>query len=314
MNCLKWIWEWSKRNLSNMFSILGILLTIYFGVYYVPGYLQEMREEKVNTINEGLIENIQELLYNNQRLTVEEIDSLIKAKEIKYTISYPYTKDELLIQISGRFLENKFIPLEQRKSLIEKIENLRKEIKEPQPKPEEKSSTVVSSILEKLISILSLGLALLGLISTAQKAKRDRHEQIKEDLEERETELQNSIMNAFSFELTVREALNGKSFVHHSHGHDTGYDFTVNENNREYVIQCKYYQKAINVTEIRGLINILTNLNAALILVTNAQLTNTARNFIKEYTNSNSRQLFVVQGTNREEISRQLNSIFESNS
>ncbi|WP_438349262.1 restriction endonuclease [Paenibacillus sp. FA6] len=311
MNAFRWIWEWSKRNLSNIFSIIGILLTIYFGVYFVPGYLQEMRAEKINTINEGLIENLQELIYNNQSLSIEEIESLIKAKEIKYSITYPYTKDELLIQISGRFLENKFIPLDQRKGLIERIQNLRKGINEPQLKPKEESNSLMK-FLESLLTIITFGVAILGFNSTLQKAKRDRQEQIEVDLEERETEIQHSIMSAFTFEITVKEALNGKNYTHHSYGRDMGYDFIVNENNKEFAIQCKYYRRAINISEIRVLIHSINRLNNDLILVTNTQLTNSAHRYFEEYNSKSTNKLYFVQGVSKEDIKNQLNSIFQN--
>ncbi|HBN6848825.1 TPA: restriction endonuclease, partial [Vibrio cholerae] len=31
-------WGWLKSNLSHLFSLLGIILTIYFSIWYVPQY------------------------------------------------------------------------------------------------------------------------------------------------------------------------------------------------------------------------------------------------------------------------------------
>ncbi|MRX73642.1 hypothetical protein GJU40_15980 [Bacillus lacus] len=308
---MKWLWQWSKRNFSNIFSVIGILITIYLGVYYVPGYLQDMRDERVNTINESLIENIQELLYYGQNVSIEEIDSLIKAKEIEYNISYPFTKDQLLIQVSGRFMDNKFIPLKQRTELVGKVQVLRKNIKEPPVKPKEKS--VKNFIISLFTAIASIGFALVGGYSTIQKAKREREVQVNEDIEKREKEIQNNIMSSFSYEMIVKEALEGKNYVHHSLASDNGYDFKVQENNKEYALVCKYYYRPITVAEIRDLVNLSNNNKIDLIVVTNTKLTQSAKHFIEEYNNKNSNSIFVVQGDTKETIKSKLNEFFRDN-
>jgi hypothetical protein len=311
VNLLNWLWQWSKRNLSNIFSVFGILITIYLGVFYVPGYLQEMREEKVNTINESLIENIQELLFYKQNVSIEEIDSLIKAKEIHYNISYPFTKDQLLIQVSGRFLDNKFIPLEHRKELVEMTQVLRKNIKEPQVKPKEESDFNI--IIRLLAAIGSIGVALLGISSTILKAKRDREVQATDDIEKREKEIQNNIMSSFSYEMIVKEVLEGKNFSHHNFGPDIGYDFRLQESNKEYALVCKYNLRPISVAEIRNLVNLANNKKMDLILVTNTKLTQSAKHFIEEYNNKNSNSVFVVQGDTKEAIKNKLNEVIRNN-
>ncbi|NQX46948.1 restriction endonuclease [Paenibacillus tritici] len=309
---LKTFLEWSKKNLSNIFSIVGIALTIYFGAFYVPGYLAEMRAEKVNAINEAIIQDIQELIYNRENITATEIDTLIKAKEIKYNISYPFTTNELLIQISGRFIENKFIPLEQRKELFDKVDALRKTIKEPQPIKKEEANSLVMKVLSTIISILSIIIAALGLNSTFFKAKKDRENQIEQDIEKREEEIQSSIMNAFAFELVVKNALNGYDFEYNIWGSDQGIDFKLNVGGVEYVIVCKYYKRAISIVDVRKILETANLTQLKTILVTNNSLTKSANQHIEEYNSKNIIKLYVIQGETEKDIKKQIAAIVDN--
>lgn len=303
---MKGLWKWLKRNLSNVFSVVGIALTIYFGVFYAPGYLQDMREEKINTINEGLIDNIQELTYNKQNFSIKEVEALIKAKEIKYNISYPYTMDELLIQVSERFLDNKFIPIEQRKELIEMVQEKRSHIKDLPITNKEESKF---SIFTMIVAILSVIVSIIGLYSTIQKADRDRENQINEDIEKKEVEIQNSVMSAFSFEIIVKEALEGREFTHNNLSLNIGYDFKVQEGSKEYAVECKYYKAPISAGDLKRLVNMIHSINMDLILVTNTSLTNSALKFIEEYNGRENKSIFVVQGTTKEDIRKQIDKI-----
>jgi hypothetical protein len=61
------------KNVANIFTIIGVLLTIYFSVFYVPGYIREYQNEKIKNINKNLIETLQEIIYNNENLTIHDI-------------------------------------------------------------------------------------------------------------------------------------------------------------------------------------------------------------------------------------------------
>ena len=91
---------------------------------YIPGYISEARNEKINNVNSSLIENLQELIQGNQNVDIDGIEKESKGKEIKYDIKYHYTVKDLLIQTREDFLSNKFIPLKERVKLVEKIDSL----------------------------------------------------------------------------------------------------------------------------------------------------------------------------------------------
>ncbi|WP_206602044.1 hypothetical protein, partial [Pseudomonas aeruginosa] len=63
------------------------------------------------------MDDVQELLFDEKVIAIEDIDSFIRGKELKRGISYPYTSDELLLQVQERFMGNKFIPMEKRQAI-----------------------------------------------------------------------------------------------------------------------------------------------------------------------------------------------------
>src|SRR5690606_29908590 len=126
---MKEIWNWVVKNFSNLFTIIGIALTIYFSIFYVPDYIRDNENEKIKNINQDLIESIQEIIYNKHKINQNQIKALIRGKEIKHRVKYPYSPDELLIQTQEIFMANKFIPLNERITVVSRIDSLRATLK-----------------------------------------------------------------------------------------------------------------------------------------------------------------------------------------
>ncbi|HGH8139668.1 TPA: restriction endonuclease, partial [Vibrio cholerae] len=53
-------WGWLKSNLSHLFSLLGIILTIYFSIWYVPQYSEELKFKRIESVHNELVSTIQE--------------------------------------------------------------------------------------------------------------------------------------------------------------------------------------------------------------------------------------------------------------
>jgi hypothetical protein len=113
------------NHFSILFAIFGIVITLYGSLVLIPKYLKDERNAQAEKINEELILSLQELIYNRQRVDVNTIKTLIKGKEIKENISYPYDIDELLIQAQENFYSNRYIPSKTRQRMITEIDTLR---------------------------------------------------------------------------------------------------------------------------------------------------------------------------------------------
>ena len=186
MNKLLEMYESLRDNLSNIFSIVGIVLTVYFAVFYVPNYVERVEERKIQSAHESLIESIQELIYNNHKIDANDLETLIRGKELSRQIKYPYSSDELLIQVQNQFLENQFIPLDQRKNLIDKIDEVRESLPPVEPVAEdEKESLFNFKILVSILSVLvGVGLSAIWAIRVGVRSKAIEEIKIESKIEE----------------------------------------------------------------------------------------------------------------------------------
>jgi len=85
----------------------------------VGNYLAHIR------LHRELIIDVQEHVYNNKILDCQDISTLIKGKELKNNITYPYSVKDLLIQCQENFFDTKYLQIDNRKILFEKIDSLR---------------------------------------------------------------------------------------------------------------------------------------------------------------------------------------------
>jgi len=187
--------------------ILGSIIIVY-----VPGYIKENENEKTRNINLDLIETIQVIVYNKHELNERKINTLIEGKEIKYRIDYPYTIEELLIQTEEAFMSNKFIPLEQRISIVNRLDSIKLNIKpstqiETTKKPD-KSTSNISNFLGVLISIiLGIIITFLGIWSFLIKLRKEKKQTIDNEIEEEKEVLQEHIMNSLNFHRIIGDIL-----------------------------------------------------------------------------------------------------------
>ncbi|WP_139800536.1 hypothetical protein, partial [Kluyvera intermedia] len=149
---MKSILNWVMKNGWNIFSFIGVIGTFYFSLIYVPGYVKDITAAKVNITHESLVDDVQELLFYNKKLTIDDVNSFIKAKELEQGTPYPYSADELLLQIQDRFMGNKFIPLEKRELLMDTVKSIRSTYSKP--KVAEKKSINEDSLVSMFVSAI----------------------------------------------------------------------------------------------------------------------------------------------------------------
>lgn len=279
---MKRFWNWLVKNFSNLFTILGIVLTVYFSIFYVPNYIREYENEKINNINSDLIESIQEIVYNQYHIDQRQIEALIKGKEIKYKIEYPYTSNELLIQTQEAFMSNKFIPLRERVSVVNTIDSLLSTIKENVPDDQRiKSSYTFLKDYNKYEGIVVIFSILIGIITASIgslsffiKIKKERKQNIKQQVEQEKDEIENRIINAIHFEKSVRNILkkNKILFTLNEDIKDLGFDFKVQINNLKRVyISVKYISdyRPFSTSEIDKILFPHTEVNIPRIIILN---------------------------------------------
>lgn len=275
---MKEFWKWLVKNFSNLFTVLGILLTLYFSVFYVPGYIKENEMQRNRSINLDLVETIQEIVYNNHKLTEQKINSLIQGKELRYNTEYQYAIEDLLILTEEAFMSNKFIPLDQRIQIVDRLDSIKSAIT-PILKPVESKAITKSFIDSKeyvsiLISIIGGILAtFLGSFSFLSKLRKEKKQSIDIEVEKEKDGIQEQIIKAVNFENMIADIL-AKNNINYEKvgGKDTGFDFAVHlDKEKRLFISTKYMSsgRSINISAINRLTYPFKNLNAYGIIVLN---------------------------------------------
>ncbi|HAS6387131.1 restriction endonuclease [Vibrio vulnificus] len=278
-------WGWLKSNLSHLFSLLGIILTIYFSIWYVPQYSEELKFKRIEGVHNELVSTIQELVYNNHEVNEHNIETLISGKEVKNNIVYPFTKQELLIQVQDAFLSNRFIPLDVRKSLVDKVDEIRNSIKQS-VEPVEPAKSKASSLLSIAAGIFGSLAAALGFSSLTFVAKRQRKEEIELEINDAKEKYQQVIKRTIAFESKVHKVLMtyfGRKNIEQETERDIGIDFIVKNNGvaKLGVAIKDYRNQRVNSNQIRMLHSVSASLNLPILLVTNSPLTEDAKQLVE---------------------------------
>jgi len=243
------------RTVANIFTIVGVLLTIYFSVFFVPGYIRDYENEKIKNVNKNLIETLQEIVYNNEELSIHDIKTFIKGKEIKNKIEYPYTIDELLIQTQDAFVDNTFIPLKNRKKIINQIDSLRYNLElnsidtiETQNQESStrmlKSKFLSSDWLSYIIMIVGVLISTLGVYSLVLRTRKERKEVINEEIADSKENIVDKIRFSLKYIELIENILQELNVnFERLTPDDSGADFFIRlENQKRLFIDVKYSQ------------------------------------------------------------------------
>lgn len=305
--------SWIKDNLSHMFSLVGIVLTIYFSIFYVPQYSEDIRLKRIEGINGELISTIQELVYNKHKIDLHDIETLIKGKELRDNIEYPYTVDQLLVQVQETFLANKFIPLESRKELVEAIDSVRETVQPALSTDEPKEEKIKLSWLSLVAAMLGVTVSILGSFSLFSSAKKQREEEVEERVVAQKEIFQHRIKRAFALEEFVGkklESMYGSGNVERESQTDIGVDYLVKKDGKpKFAVEVKFTDTdLIPLRTINQIGAIAKNLGYPVVLVTNAALTKNAKyRFEKLNTELEKSNIYVVSVDEIEKIEEVIN-------
>ncbi|WP_231757859.1 hypothetical protein [Microbulbifer elongatus] len=308
-----------KDNLSNVFSMVGIGLTVYFAVFYVPNYVEEIEIKKIESTHEALIESIQELVYNNHEIDSGDIRTLIRGKELSGNMKYPFTSEELLIQVQERFLENKFIPLEQRKALIEKLDSVRLSLPKPtleEPVDEEKSLSRYADFLSWVSAILGSIAAYFGLTSLWSRNLKLEEFKIEETIENRQESLKRRVHTSMIMERKIYETL--KSALGPNHVEycppSTPADFIIKmEGGRDTAVEVKYTEtEVMPLRVINKLIHVAIEMKMPVVLISNANVTSSAHKKLLEFNSQHEdTPIKYINIDESKDIERDLKALFK---
>lgn len=239
---MKTFWDWIIQNLSHIFSVIGILLSLYFGVWYVPDWLAENQREKIINAQKNLEQSIKELVFADTICSYNEINILIKAKELEISENYPLKPNDVLIKVQESFMQDRFLPLLKRKQLMAEIENIKKQIPVTNIKSKIKESNK-ASILGLVSIVLTILSVIIGIISYYLRyiKEKEKDEEIANQINQSES-LSIQIDSALSYEnkiINVIKNFPGVKLIENQKI-DYGFDATFEFQDKTYYVECKY--------------------------------------------------------------------------
>lgn len=312
---MKSVFKWIIRNLWNLFGVIGVAGTFYFSLLHVPDYVKEIATGKVNVIHESLMNDIQEILFYEKELSIEDISSFIEGKELKQGIKYPYNPDELLVQIQERFMGNKFISLEKREALLHKIKSIR-ETYTPAQEHQKKPFDWID-LMSWFASGLGVLIAILGATSIVKKVKLDKETEV--DIVPGDISIHDPngyfVEQAHEYEKMVGEILKELGVLKsvEGKGPDMVADFITSKGNNEYIVKVKRYKTLVGLGTARNFLYRVNKTGTNGILVVSSGATHRTKKLIEEHNEmSDSHKVHLVVGESKSAVKKALNEIFET--
>lgn len=309
MTTMRIITNWITRNLSNIFGLVGIALTIYFGSVYVPTWNKENLNEKLNSAQQQSIQSIKELVYSDSTVTIDEIKSMIFAKELDKKVAIPYSFYEILTLTQNSFMEDKFLPLSKRKELIKEIEQLKTILLPEQAQEEVKRAKTQNGSIDWMTIfsiIISLVAGLAGLVSFYFKVRLDKEKQ-----EEIANEVEHSTTDVSFRDFAIRTEKDFIEAIRDIVGpvvtissRDEGYDLQFDKGDKKYFVEFKLLTRSkVGLGSFKQFLNSIKDQTGEAWFVYNTDLTPLVEREAKEFSDNNKQvNLRLMKVSNRKEL------------
>lgn len=317
MRVVKTIWDWLVRNLGNVFSILGFFLTIYFGVYYVPSYLRESQNERLKNAQSEIQQSVKELVFSDSTFSIAELTSLVHAKEITLNEKFPLSLSDILTKAEESFMEDRYLPLIKRRSLIQKIELLKQQLPKETSTATDKQKAENKGILwTEWLSIIGSILAVIaGLISFFIKyqSDKDKEEEIKNEIQDIITP-KDAKKYAYEFEKEISDVLQKRNDIKlHNEGKDSGIDFEFDYKDKKYFVEAKFLTRSkVGLNTFHQLAYFLQDKTGEAWLIYNTDLTPLVAREIENFNQNNKNiTLRTIRATSAKDFADKLNELLK---
>ncbi|MFN0293457.1 restriction endonuclease [Pedobacter helvus] len=311
---MKALWNIFVKNLSNIMSLIGILLSVYFGVYYVPVWLEDAEKQKFYNAQASLEQSIKELIFSDSTCNYAEIQSLVKSKEIILNKNYPLSTEQIMIKVEASFMDDKFLPLVKRRQLIAESQLIRKTIPPNINKVEKKKSSLpLLGWVSIIFTITSTFAAIYGYYLRYLKEK-ETQEEINNQVSQVEAEFTVS-RNGFAFESEIVRALQnypGIEMVRQNEHMDWGFDIEFIYQGRTIYVEVKYLTSSkIGLASIQKFFHRQKGKQGEFWFVHNNELTKMSQHKFEELNqiSGSARRCKLIQTSSAADFTKKLNTL-----
>lgn len=305
----------ASKYLSNFISVVGLLATLYLSIFYVPSYVEDIAESRGQVIHESLMDDIQELIFFENELSIEDIQSLIHGRELQQGVQYRFSADELLMQVQERFMGNKFIPLEKRRALFERINSIRAEYKPAPEEEKDESFFLLPSVIGVALSLLGVLLSSFATFGLFRKYALDREipDDIIADIIVEDEPPGSLSETGFQYEKMIGEALAELGVLKEASAdnNDTSFDFMASTNRGDFIVEVKWYRRLLGAATALHFTRLVKHMGLGGILIVNSGLTHRAREIIQNHNETyDDLKIHVVSGKTKPFVMQRLKTIF----
>jgi hypothetical protein len=278
----------------------------------------EKEENKIKGVSEELISDLSKLLISENVIDLSAINSMIKGKEIKAGIEYPYTIKELLIQTQESIYANELIPGEVKNLLNLKLEALLTSLstKTSYDDPDEKKETTFNKIIKNnkakiyLIGSLGLLLSLIGIYSIYYQYHLNKRVYLKALFEENKVALEQHIRVNLNFELVAANALKSlkmkyNAFIDKQNTADLNLQ---TETGKTIYIKTRHWQIGDQIDQdfFEKFVQLVVTNKANGIFITNIESKQALTLFDKHNKNKPNYKIYMIVGDTMEELKAML--------
>lgn len=313
----KTIGNWLLKNFWNFFNVIGFILTIYLGIFYVPDWLKESQNERLKNAQNEIHQSVKEIIFNDSTFIITELTSLVHAKEITLKEKFPLSLSNILTKAEESFMEDRYLPLTKRRELIQKIETIKLQLPKETPTTIAEQKAQNKGILwtEWLSIIGSIIVVIIGLISTFVKyqSDKDKEEEIKNEIQDITPPMERS-KYSYEFEKQIESVLKSRKDINFStENNDRGIDFEFSHGDKKYFVEAKYLSKSkIGLNTFHQLTYSLRDKTGEAWLIYNTDLTPLAAKEIDNFNQTNKNiKLTTIRVTSAKEFADKLNELLK---
>jgi hypothetical protein len=284
-------WQWALSRFWNLFSVVGVIATFYFGLFYIPDYAKENLYGKSALAQDEILKEVGERLFAAEEISVREVESVIEQKEVFYKIDFPFSVKQTLLLIRNDFAKNPYIPLEKRNEIRLKVQSLIESIIDDPKKNEEWGRF---NYLKWISIFLAIASSLIGLLSIIQKNKKDAEVEIELDEENTPFEEGTVRRRGYDYSQIVNEVLKELNLAMIKELKATpqqpiyGPEFEVTSSKGDFLIETKAYSQKVGVNTMRSFLYMLRQAGKPGVLVSSSKLTIRAKQLLQQHNESNS--------------------------